>query len=69
MNPLSVNWSENRYLVIGLWGEVEPDAHHHQLNSVRNWRVRYDLETGKFDVPSAFRDDNAKAIDPKGEYF
>jgi hypothetical protein len=66
---LGVNWPENRYLVIGLWGEVEPTAHHHQLNSVRNWRVRYDLETGKFDVPGEFRDDNAKAIDPKGENF
>jgi hypothetical protein len=28
--------------------------------------LRYDLETGKFDVPPEFRDDNAKALDPKG---
>jgi hypothetical protein len=35
--------------------------------SVRDWKVRYDLETGKFDVPQEFREDNAKALDPKGE--
>jgi hypothetical protein len=64
---MGVNWPENRYLVITLWGEVEPTEHHHQLFSVRGWHVRYDLETGKFDVPPVFRDDNAKAIDPKGE--
>jgi len=62
-----VNWPENRYLVIGLWGEVEPNEHHHQLSTVRGWYVRYDLETGKFDVPSEFREGNAKALDPKGE--
>jgi hypothetical protein len=66
---MGVNWPENRYLVIGLWGEVEPNAHHHQLSTVRGWHMRYDLETGKFDVPREFREDNAKAIDPKGENF
>ena len=64
---LGVNWPENRYLVIGLWGEVEPNEHHHQLLTVRGWHVRYDLETGKFDVPDEFREGNAKALDPKGE--
>jgi hypothetical protein len=64
---MGVNWPENRYLVISLWGEVEPTRHHHQLNVVRGWHVRYDLETGKFDVPPQFRDDNAKALDPMGE--
>jgi hypothetical protein len=64
---MGVNWPENRYLVISLWGEVEPNSHHHQLFAVRGWHVRYDLETGKFDVPPEFRDDNAKALDPKGE--
>jgi hypothetical protein len=63
----SLGWPENRYIVIGLWGEVEPTEHHHQLMSVRDWKVRYDLETGKFDVPQEFREDNAKALDPKGE--
>jgi hypothetical protein len=63
----SLGWPENRYIVIGLWGEVEPNEHHHQLLAVRGWHVRYDLETGKFDVPDEFRDDNAKALDRKGE--
>ena len=63
---MGVNWPEKRYLVISLWGEVEPNSHHHQLFAVRGWHVRYDLETGKFDVPPEFRDDNAKALDPKG---
>ena len=64
---MGVNWPENRYLVITLWGEVEPTEHHHQLNVVRGWHVRYDLESGKFDVPPEFRDENAKALDRKGE--
>ncbi len=64
---LGVNWPENRYLVIFLWGEVEPNEHHHQLSTVRGWQVRYDLQTGKFDVPAEFRDENAKALDRKGE--
>ena len=38
---LGVNWPENRYLVITLWGEVEPTEHHHQLSTVRGWHVRY----------------------------
>ena len=66
---LGVNWPENRYLVIGLYGEVEPTEHHHQLRSVRDWEVRYNLETGKFDVPREFRADNADALDRKGENF
>jgi len=39
---------------------------YHQLFA-RGWHVRYDLETGKFDVPPEFRDDNPKALDPKDE--
>jgi len=66
---LGVNWPENRYLVIGLYGEVEPTEHHHQLRSVRDWEVRYDLQTGKFDVPPEFRKENAEALDRKGENF
>jgi hypothetical protein len=64
---LGVNWPENRYIVISLWGEVEPNEHHHQLNSVRGWRMRYDLEAGKFDVPPEFAKNNAEALDRKGE--
>jgi len=68
-NAPGANWPEHRYIIIGLYGEVEPTEHHHQLRSVRDWKVRYDLETGKFDVPPEFREANAKALDRKGENF
>jgi hypothetical protein len=29
---------------------------------VNDWRCRYDLQTGKFDVPPLFSDHNAKAV-------
>jgi hypothetical protein len=32
---------------------------------VRGWRCRYDLQTGKFDVPALFSSDNAKAVVPE----
>jgi hypothetical protein len=59
---LGVTWPENRYLVITLWGEVEPTDKHGQLLVVRGWHCRYDLATGRFDVPASFAGDNAKAI-------
>jgi len=59
---LEVDWPENRYIVISLWGEVEPTKKHHQLSTVRGWRMRYDLEQGKFDVPEAFLKNNADAL-------
>jgi hypothetical protein len=62
---LGVNWPENRYLVIWLWGEVEPNGKHHQLLTVRGWRCRYDLQEGKFDVPESFAKGNAEALAPK----
>jgi hypothetical protein len=64
-SKLGVNWPGNRYLVIWLWGEVEPNGKHHQLTTVRDWRCRYDLQEGKFDVPEIFAKDNAKALVPK----
>jgi hypothetical protein len=57
-------WPDSRYLLIGLWGEVEPNRKHHQLQTVRDWHCRYDLEAGKFDVPAIFAKDNAKALAP-----
>jgi hypothetical protein len=32
---------------------------------VNGWRCRYDLQTGKFDVPALFSANNAKAIVPE----
>ena len=58
-------WPDSRYLLIGLWGEVEPNGKHHQLTTVRDWRCRYDLQEGKFDVPQIFAKSNAEALVPK----
>jgi hypothetical protein len=62
---MGVTWPENRYLVISLWGEVEPTYQHGQLLVVRGWHCRYDLATGRFDVPTSFAAENAKAIAPQ----
>jgi hypothetical protein len=64
---MGVKWPDNRYLVISLSGEVSPNRHHGQLRSLRGWHCRYDLQTGKFDVPREFADNNAKAIAPDSE--
>jgi hypothetical protein len=60
---LGVDWPENRYLLIALSGEA--DLRHHQTIVVHDWRCRYDLKTGKFDVPPLFAKHNAKAIVPE----
>jgi hypothetical protein len=36
-----------------------------QTGVVNGWRCRYDLQTGKFDVPALFSSDNAKAVVPE----
>ena len=36
-----------------------------QTSVVHDWRCRYDLHTGKFDVPAVFSSDNAKAVVPQ----
>jgi hypothetical protein len=59
---LGQNWPDSRYLVIGLSGELEPTHTHHQLAVIRGWQCRYDLTTGKFDVPDSFAKDNAEAL-------
>jgi hypothetical protein len=59
------NWPDSRYLVISLSGDVLPTSHHGQIQSVRGWHCRYDLQTGKFDVPADFAESNAKAIAPE----
>jgi hypothetical protein len=33
--------------------------------TINGWRCRYDLQTGKFDVPKEFAKDNAKALLPQ----
>jgi hypothetical protein len=60
---LGVDWPENRYLLIGLSGDADIKSRKPQQTGVVNdWRCRYDLQTGKFDVPPLFSDHNAKAV-------
>jgi hypothetical protein len=60
-------WPDSRYLVISLSGEVSPTKRHGQLQSLRGWRCRYDLQTAKFDVPADFTGNNKKAIAPASD--
>jgi hypothetical protein len=63
---LGVQWPANRYLVIGLSGEASVKGRKpSQTGVVNGWWCRYDLETGKFDVPAVFAKDNAKAVVPQ----
>jgi hypothetical protein len=61
---LGVNWPANRYLVVTLSGAAEPNGRHGQVDSVRGWRCRYDLQKGTFDVPAEFSAHNAQALAP-----
>jgi len=63
---LSVDWPANRYLVITLGGDADIKGRKPmQTSVVHGWRCRYDLQTGKFDVPPVFSADNAKAVVPE----
>jgi hypothetical protein len=63
---LGVDWPADRYLVIALSGDADVRGRKPtQTGVVHGWRCRYDLQTGKFDVPAVFSDDNAKAIVPE----
>ena len=60
---LGVDWPENRYLLIGLSGVADIKGRRPvQTAVVNDWRCRYDLQTGKFYVPSVFSSDKAKAV-------
>lgn len=62
---LGVEWPPDRYMVIGLFGAADVRGRKPSQTSVVNgWRCRYDLQTGKFDVPAIFARDNAKALVP-----
>jgi hypothetical protein len=61
-----VDWPANRYLLIGLSGDADVKGRKPmQTGVVNGWRCRYDLQTGKFDVPALFLRDNAKAVVPE----
>jgi hypothetical protein len=63
-HAMGEDWPDSRYLVISLSGEVEPNNHHGQILSLRDWECRYDLQTGKFDVPEDFVAANVRATAP-----
>jgi len=63
---LGVDWPANRYVVIGLSGDADVKGRKpSQTGVVNGWRCRYDLLTGKFDVPALFAKANAKAVVPE----
>jgi hypothetical protein len=59
---LGVDWPDNRYLVITLSGVIEARHPKHGVKQLSDWRCRYDLKTGKFDVPAVFAKGNAEAV-------
>ena len=63
---LGVDWPANRYLLIALSGDADVKGRKPmQTGVVNGWSCRYDLQTGKFDVPRLFSNDNAKAVVPQ----
>jgi hypothetical protein len=63
---LGVDWPANRYLLISLSGDADVKSRKPmQTGVVNGWRCRYDLQTGKFDVPAVLSRDNAKAVRPE----
>jgi hypothetical protein len=58
---MGVDWPKDRYVVVALSGETDT---HGQIGTVNDWRCRYDLQTGKFDVPKEFAKNNAQALVP-----
>ena len=61
-----VDWPANRYILLMLYADAHVKGRKPMQTAVVNgWRCRYDLQTGKFDVPAIFSNHNAKAIVPK----
>jgi hypothetical protein len=64
-HQLGVDWPANRYILITLSGEADIKGRKPmQTSVVHGWRCRYDLQTGKFDAPEIFSNNNAKAVVP-----
>ena len=59
---LDVKWPDNRYLVISLAGEYDKHPKNVAVKGLGGWQCRYDLATGKFDVPAIFAKGNAEAL-------
>jgi len=59
------DWPANRYLLITLSADADVKGRKPmQTGVVHGWRCRYDLQTGKFDVPARFGKHNAEAVVP-----
>lgn len=61
---LGERWPDSRYIVVTLSGDLDSNAQHGQIRVVHGWRVRYDLQAGKFDVPADFAANNNSALVP-----
>ncbi|MBH5372728.1 hypothetical protein [Bradyrhizobium glycinis] len=59
---LGVDWPNNRYLLISLSGEMDKHPKNVAVKGLADWRCRYDLKTGKFDVPKMFAKGNTEAL-------
>jgi hypothetical protein len=59
---LGVHWPDNRYLLISLSGEMDKHPKNVAVKGLADWRCRYDLKTGTFDVPAMFTTANAEAL-------
>ncbi|MDH6260106.1 hypothetical protein [Bradyrhizobium sp. BR13661] len=59
---LGMGWPNNRYLVILLGGEFDKHPKNTVMKGLGGWQVRYDLKTGKFDVPAEWAKRNAEAL-------
>ncbi|MFT4116746.1 hypothetical protein [Bradyrhizobium sp.] len=59
---LGVDWPDDRYLVISLSGELDRHPKNVMTKGLGDWRCRYDLTTGTFDVPAVFAKANAQAL-------
>lgn len=59
---LGMEMPNNRYLVLSLSGEFDKHPKNTVMKGLGGWRCRYDLATGKFDVPAPFAGHNADAL-------
>lgn len=59
---LGVDWPNNRYLVISLSGAMDKHPKNVAVKGLADWKCRYDLKTGTFDVPQMFAKGNAEAL-------
>ncbi|MGY3547304.1 hypothetical protein ACVWZ4_002688 [Bradyrhizobium sp. USDA 4472] len=62
LSQTRLDWPNNRYLLISLGGQYDEHPNNTVMKGLGGWQCRYDLQTGKFDVPGIFAKDNADAL-------